>query len=336
MIELNLKGKNAIFCISGSPFQALCMIEAISAFEIKDYKVLLCLSESELPREKQLIMLLEKFGITYEIESVNFKITKQERIKALIPNFNKYKIAFIGDCNNELLIFKAFRYVSDGGTLIYLDDGIATIQFYNGLCHLKERLRKYYSLICLIRNINFDKYFFTIYHDLHDNKHVTIPNSFRYLMSQRKSIDNQEAIVFLGTCTDDFCRMEGINTQDFLLEQQKIFSEIKQKFPNDKIIFVPHGRDVYNEPKESCRELDIFYQRSDISVEMNILAESYIPKVVYGFTSSALYNLNRMLPNSEIVNITFRGNKPQNDRIEITSQYYSKHGIKRIYRTLQN
>lgn len=106
------------------------MIEAIQTFEITDYRVLLCLSENEIPRKGQIITLLEKHHIAYEIESVNFKITKAERFKALMPNKNKYKVAFIGDCGNELLKFKAIRYVSDGGTIIFLDDGIASIHFF--------------------------------------------------------------------------------------------------------------------------------------------------------------------------------------------------------------
>ena len=89
-----IKGQPAIFCLSGSSFQALCMIEAIHAFEITDYRVLLCLSENEIPRKGQIITLLEKYHIAYEIESVNFKITKAERFKALMPTIGDFSIKF--------------------------------------------------------------------------------------------------------------------------------------------------------------------------------------------------------------------------------------------------
>jgi len=311
------------------------MLEAIHTFNIKDYRVLLCLSHSELPRKNQLFEFFDKYKIQYELESIDYKITKIDRLRAVMPKYNKYKTVFIGDCNNELLIFKAFTYTSNGGTLLYLDDGIATIQFYNGLCQLNRKLKSYYNLLCKIRDINFDKYFFTIYHDLRDNKHITIANKFRYLTSLRQGKNNKGNIVFLGTCTDDFCRMERIKPHLFLSEQHRILARIRHNFPKEKIIFVPHGRDVYDEPKQSCHDLGISYQPSDISVEMNLLGATYTPVAVYGFTSSALYNLKLMLPDSEIVNITFSGNQPENDRIEITSQYYSKHGIKRIIWPLQ-
>lgn len=329
-----LKGKPAIFCLSGSPFQAMCMIEAINTFELKDYRVLLCLSHSELPRKRQLTELLDKHGITYEEESIDFKISKSERLKALIPQPKGPKLVFIGDCNNELLIFKAFRYVADGGTLIYLDDGIATIQFFNGLCQLQAKLRKYYTLICRLRNICFDKYFFTIYHDLKDGKHLSIANSFSYLSRKRKGIGEKKNIILLGTCTDDFCRMERISVDSFLREQRRLMEDIKTRYPEDDIIFVPHGRDVYKQTEADCAETGIIFQPTSISVEMFLLDSDFTPKAVYGYTSSALYNLRLLLPSSDMVNITFKGNSPENDRIEITSRYYSQHGIIREIREL--
>lgn len=330
-----LKKIPAVFCLSGSPFQAMCMIEAINTFKIRDYKVLLCLSESELPRKKQLIELLEKNDIKYEIESVDFKITKGERFKALLPHRSRYKLAFIGDCNNELLIFKAFRYVSDGGTLLYLDDGIATIQFYNGLCQLKGKLRKYYDIICKLRNIDFDRYFYTIYRGLDDGKHISVANDFEYLSEKNCGNKKYRKVIVLGTCTDDYCRMERIAPATFLTEQKKLIEDVKSRYPEEEILFVPHGRDLYKEPRKDCEELGVRFNPTSISVEMFLLEAPFVPKAVFGYTSSALYNLRLLMPESDIVNVTFSGNTPQNDRIEITSQYYAKNGIRREIRELQ-
>lgn len=330
----SFKALPTLFVLSGSPFQAMCMIEAIHTFEIRDYKVLLCLSHSELPRKKQVEELLKKSSITYNIESVDFKITKAERLKTLIPDIHKYKLAFVGDCNNELLIFKAFRYISDGGTIVYLDDGIATIQFFNGLCQLNYKLKKYYSFLSKLRNICFDKYFFTIYHDLSDNKHQNIPNNFKHLTTHKKSCGMLRNIIVLGTCTDDYCRMERISVKDFLSAQKKLMLEIKHTYPDENIIFVPHGRDIYMETKQDCEDLGIKYQPTSISIEMYILECPFAPVAIYGYTSSALFNLNLILPQSEIVNITFAGNTPLNNRIDITSEYYARHGIRREIRYL--
>lgn len=330
-----LKGLPTLFCLSGSPFQALCMIEAILSFDIRDYKVLLCLSETELPRKAQLIELLNSYRISYEIESINYHITKKARFQVLLPRCNQYKLAFIGDCNNELLIFKAFQYVSDGGHLIYLDDGIATIQFFNGLCQLDRRLKYYYDVVCKVRHINFDKYFYTIYHDLKDGKHLCIANNFDYLAKLQQSKENISHVLLLGTCTNDYCYAEQIGTDVFMSELKKIMIELKQKYPHEDIIYVPHGRDTYHEPERFCHELGIVYQPTSISVEMFLLNAVYRPLAVYGFTSSALYNLNIFFPDTSVYNITFSGNTPLNDRINISSIYFIKHGIRRNERNIK-
>lgn len=329
-IERRIKRQPAIFCLSGSPFQALCMIEAIQAFEITDYRVLLCQSENELPRQGQIKMLLDKFNIAYEIESVNFHITKAERFKALLPNKNKYKVAFIGDCNNELLIFKSFRYVSDGGLLVYLDDGIATIQFFNGMFQLSSKLKPYYKLMSRIRRIDFDRYFYTVYEDLTDDRHIPIICNFSYLSGLQKSKANVSGVYFIGTQTKDYCTFEGIHVNRFMIVLQGLLRELKTIYPSEPLIYIPHGREIMTEELMAlCNEEGVEYRPSEFTVEMMLLEENDYPRAVYGFTSSALYNIKKIFPKTETCNITFTGNSPKTNGKEITSQYYTKFGITR-------
>ncbi len=329
-VEGMLKGQPAVFCLSGSPFQALCMIEAIKAFEITEYRVLLCLSKNELPRREQLITLLEKYQIAYEIESVNFRITKSERIKALLPSKNKYKLAFIGDCNNELLIFKACRYVSDGGTLVYLDDGIATIQFFNGMFQLSSKLRPYYELMSRIRRIDFDRYFYTVYEELEDDRHIPIINYFRFLARQQKEKSNVSGIYIIGTCIKDYCDFECVPVKQFMDTLQCLMRELRTLHPDEPVVYVPHGRETMMEELiKMCDEEGIELRRSEITIEMMLLEEKNYPRCVYGFTSSALYNIKKIFPETETCNITFIGNNPKTNGKEITSRYYARFGITR-------
>ena len=329
-VERILKGQPSVFCLSGSPFQALCMIEAIQTFDITDYRVLVCLSEIELPRRKQLTTLLEKYHVSYEIESVNFSITKKERLKAMLPSRNKYKVAFIGDCNNELLIFKAFRYVSDGGTLIYLDDGIATIQFFNGLFQLSSKLRPYYELTSRIRRIDFDRYFYTVYEDLKDNRHIPIINYFRFLALEQKVKTTVKGNYIIGTCIKDYCDFECVPINKFLYTLHSLMHELRTQHPDEPVIYVPHGREtMMDELEKMCHDERVELRRSEITVEMMLLEEKDYPKSIYGFTSSALYNIKRIFPETKANNITFTGNNPKTNGKAITSQYYEKFGITR-------
>lgn len=329
-VKVLMRGQSAVFCLSGSPFQALCMIEAIQTFEISDYRILICLSENELPRQGQLVTLLDKYHIKYEIESVNFHITKSERLKAMLPNRSEYKVAFIGDCNNELLIFKAFRYVSDGGTLVYLDDGIATIQFFNGLCQLSNKLRTYYNLMSRIRQIDFDRYFYTVYEDIKDDRHIPIICNFQYLAQQQLTKTTINGIFFIGTCIKDYCNFECINIEQFMNVLRYLLHDLRMRYPDESVIYVPHGREtMMAELEQMCRDEGVELRRSDIMVEMMLLEENDYPKAVYGFTSSALYNIKKIFPKTDTCNITFAGNTPKTNRLEITSQYYAKFGITR-------
>lgn len=329
-IERKIKGQPAVFCLSGSSFQALCMIEAIHAFEITDYRVLLCLSENELPRKEQIVILLDRYHIAYEIESINFCITKSERLKAFLPNRNKYKVAFIGDCNNELLIFKACRYVSDGGTLVYLDDGIATIQFFNGMFQLSSKLRPYYELMSRIRRIDFDRYFYTVYEDLEDNRHIPILNGFHSLALQQKVKSTVRGIYIIGTCIKDYCDFECVPIGLFVSTLRSLMHELRIQYPEEPVVYVPHGRETMMEELEKmCHDEGVELRKSEITVEMMLLDEKDYPKSVYGFTSSALYNIKKIFPETETCNITFTGNSPKTNGKEITSQYFAKFGITR-------
>lgn len=330
-LEGIIKGQSVLFCLACSPFQALCMIEAIHTYKIANYRVLVCVNDNELPRLEQLSTLLNKFNVKYEIESLNFQITKLERIKAVFPKYNKYKVAFIGDCNNELLIFKAFRYISNGGTLVYLDDGIATIQFFNGLLQLSKKLRPYYNLICKFRRIDFDRYFYTVYEDLKDNRHIPIINRFEFLASEQRAKADIRGIYIIGTCVKDYCDYECIPVKDFLFTLSNLMHELRTNHPDQPIIYVPHGRETMVEDlKKMCRQEGVAYRPSEITVEMMLLEEKNYPYSVYGFTSSALYNIKRIFPKTETWNITFTGNIPKTNGKEITSQYYAKFGINRM------
>ncbi len=330
-IERQLNGLPTIFCLSGSSFQVLCMIEAIQSFSITDYKVLLCLSENELHRKGQVVRLLEKYDISYEIESVNFKITKGERIKALLPNRNKYKVAFIGDCTNELLIFKAFRYVSDGGSIVYLDDGIATIQFFRRTYKLGSKLRHYYNVMSSFRRIDFDRYFYTVYEELNDGKHIPIINDFASLALLQKAKSTVKGIYIIGTCIKDYCGFDGVPVEKFMIFLRNLMRELRIKHPDQPVVYVPHGREtMMKELQAMCDDEGVELRCSEISVEMMLLDEPTYPKVVYGFTSSALYNIKKLFPETETVNMTFTGNVPKTNGKEVTSQYFAKFGITRM------
>lgn len=331
-LDSKFKGKKAAFVISCSPFQIMCMIEAIKAFEPADYRVFMCYDNKEIPRKKQALTLLEQYNIKFEEESFNYRITKLDRLKMLKPVLKGFDQVFIGDCCNELLIYKATRFVSNGGTMIYLDDGTSTIQFFNGLYQIEGNLRRYYDFVAKIRHLDFDRYNFTIYKGLDDGRHVCLLNNFKFFSSQQLGKEETKNIVLLGIDSNYFCREEQIPVDVFMAELRKIILGLKEKYPSERIVYVPHGKDTSNVPKQLCEELDVDFRPTSISVEMFLLDVPYRPKAVYGFSSSALYNLKLLFPSADVVNYTFSGNTPLSDRAENAALYYEQHGIPRNVR----
>ena len=73
-----------------------------------------------------------------------------------------------------------------------------------------------------------------------------------------------------------------------------------------------------------------------MNVEMYILQQQVIPKIIYGFTSSALFNLKKIFPSCKVINITL--NYPNSvgalDYYNIT-QYQCVNGIEEMKLSLQ-
>ena len=118
----------SIFVVT-SPFQALCAFNAIKAFEITDYRFYLALIEDI--RNEQLFTLFQQQGIAYEVVNVE-KLTKTDRLQFLLPHFSRYKRLFIGDARNISQYFIGLSKVSNGGCMVYLDDGNDNIFLLKG------------------------------------------------------------------------------------------------------------------------------------------------------------------------------------------------------------
>ena len=311
--------------IIGTPFQALCAIEAMHEFNITDYKILLGLINT--PRNEQLFYLLEQYHLAYEIVSIDYIITKKDRLKAFIPRLNKYRNIFIGDVNNELYQFMAFRYGANRSHIIYLDDGAGTISFLIGERKMDKKFSYYYNLLSYWRQIKYNKTFFTLYWDIDSPGHQLVPNLFKYISSQSTKNDDRRNIYIAGTVTNGFY----VASNNYLFYVESILRELKSSHPKQSIIYIPHGRDVYDGWDTLCARYNVEVVRPKVSIELYLMSLQYQPKEIYGFTSSALFNLKKIFPKSEVYNILFP-NENIPDNYILISDYYLKHGINKLLR----
>lgn len=304
-----------------SPFQLLCAINAIRDFKITNYKLYLI----DVDRIDQIVSIANYFNLKYEI----LKKLKINKIQTLLLYYNiffkgrkKYDYLLIGDIREIQIILKAFDSSKIFKSIVYLDDGNVTIAFFNNTMPLKFGHRIHIKLIEFALSVRrISKYYYTIY-DVYSSKYIIKKNPF-------KIIDNKTFInnisLFVGTNSDSFCKEFGYSKELYLNTLEKILKSITT---NSKIIYIAHGRESFEEIKTICRNLNIIYVRPDKCIEMYLIENNLNVISAYGLSSSALYNIKKMYPNSNVINICFSSNNPDFMNGYITvSKLYNEVGI---------
>ena len=106
-------------------------------------------------------------------------------------------------------------------------------------------------------------------------------------------------------------------------------SAISEKYKNQPIYYIPHGKDKNAKIKELVEKLNIHYTQIDKTVELFIMEQPNKPFAIYSNTSTALFNLKKLYPDAEIYNIFYLGDeKSKYYKDYLTySEYFLKHGI---------
>lgn len=324
------KGIPSLFIV-GSPFQALCAIEAIHSFEINEYKFLLSLIND--PRNKQLFKLLKDQNIKYEIVGFDKKIHWNflYKLSLLRPRWNKYKRAFIGDYRFRSMFCPAFERLSNNSCIIFLDDGNCNVPLLKGLSQpLYDNASGHFmKALNITRHISCGKYIFTHYADINNCNFHIYSNDFSNLSKSIRD-KNKEGVCIIGTNPERFAWGYGMTIDEFWIEMENILCLIKKENPNKDIYYVPHGRDASSNTYDLCNKHGIRFVRADISVELLLIKMDVIPEIIYGMNSSALYSIRKMMPNIQIKNILFTWPcKFLNNHLAI-AEYYKAHGIELI------
>lgn len=293
--------KKALFCVA-SPLQAICALEALDYYHLYDYDFVVI---DEGTRTSQITNLLRDNNISYTI--LYYRCSSIESCLRIINAFHKseskYDYFFLGDYRSVAYKLKFLPFVKDGGKIVYLDDGNYIIGLAKG--HLKtkwiSRFREdIFSYAAGRRNISINN-FFTIYADFISNEKWNIEkNNFNSLNTTKT--DNP-AIIIVGTVTKVYCQYLGLSLDRFNKVQDRLIRDIKNKYPENRIVFVPHGRDDNALIQIKCDQFGIDYLKSEVSIEFLLLSEKIQPVEVYGFSSSALYTLHLMYPSAQIHNV---------------------------------
>lgn len=320
----------ALFCVD-SPLQALCAIEAIDKFKPKEYDFLLV--ENGV-RTIQIENLLKSENIRYEIVKSRYSIWEQFGFiyDSFLPRRSNYDSIFFGHYLAIGILFSLIPLLKNQGQIIYVDDGnyIIPLSRNTTTIPLLTKIRRFIlSIVCSIRKIHDDN-FFTIYAENIDNKNWNIiKNELNRIMSTC-TIHDDGIVYVIGTVPDVYCNYLGISLNVFIQKLGSFLSTIKNDNPGTKIIYIPHGRDNNENIKQLCRQLDISYQKNDCCIELYAYNRPR-PQFIYGFSSTALFTLQKMMPGTKVVNIQLDGkNRAAMKEYDEINSFFKKNGISTI------
>lgn len=314
-----------------TPFQSLCAIAAIRQLELEDYLLLVYLPKDGA-RNEQMRLVFKEYGIRCKFVNSFGRITLKVAIwLSKRKRRSKYSRLFIGDLRDLNLYFVGLRYVDDGAEVIYLDDGNITISLLNDIMTepLSEWSVSYLKKIELKRNIQFNRNFLTVYGDIENPKYHIMNLNLNLIVSKKCNASVQAGIYIIGTNIERYCGPLGIPYKTYINKLEELVIGLRTKYPDEKITFIPHGMDKSEYAKEICIRQHIDFEPSKMTVELKLLSCETQPKVVYGFTSSALYNIKKIYPQTRVVNVLYEcnSNNPFYQEYSIYSEYYLKNGI---------
>ena len=326
--DITFAKKEPSLFVLQSPFQILCAAAAIKYFEITEYEILLVLPIGEV-RNQQSINMMEKLDLHYKIVSGS-RVGNRNRLTLPFTIEGKYRRAFLGYYAFEDGYYHCIKQLRRGGSLVLLDDGIATITLVlKGFTpHGRERyVYGYYYWLMRIRGISAHN-LFTVYKGL-ENPIWHIEINDLSLVNKKKDAGSVQGIYFVGTNSSSYSSLSLKHGEEEYKEMiYASLKDIRAKYPDEVIIYIPHGRDKAEYTISYCEEYGIRYQKVSTSIEMFMLEQLHRPKAIYGYTSSALFNLKKLFPETEVINILPEGNDGRiNERFKEISDYYETQGI---------
>ncbi len=323
----------SVFSIQ-SPFQALCAMAAIKQLMISDYLIIVNYYP-ENPRNRQLLSLLEDYHLNYELINLSKgRLSSYSRLlKAFCHRNRRYKRLFLGDYRESHYFVTGSYYVSDMSPVVYLDDGNSTLALLHDMPEdviQNHYIESYLKKIERRRGFDMKKNLLTIYSDVKNSKFNIEPLDISIALNgSSRHLRQSEDIFIVGTNLDKYCGPLGLDKARFVRKLNEIVVQLKVKNPTAIITYIPHGADESDYAKEICKANNIEFCRPKMMIELELINRRIIPSAIYGFTSTALFNLKKMYPQTHVVNILFRNSEENKIYLEykMLSQYYSANGI---------
>lgn len=286
-----------------SPLQLLNAHEAISEFNLKNYEVVIRLSNKK-ENDSQIKYLVDYLNIQ-NIKYVLIKVDDKgltDYIKLLMYKYKylikKVKKVFIGNYDSGFfkLIMKQFTREQ----IILLDDGSKTLAIQKQFSE-----NNFYNL-------------FTIYNVETINNQLIYNNRYNKITTILKNLKfNNDEILFLGMKLSEI----GIITEK---EYIRLLVEIADIYKHYTIIYVTHRGESKSKIEKIKEIRNISIQNYSYPIELLGIFEKSIPNKVISFYSTAVLTIKYIYNiEAECFSFDFSTSKHK-DAIESVYDYYKK------------
>jgi len=217
-----------------------------------------------------------------------------ERVFNFLFNIQKFLKRDYKKCvcgNNDFYIFKGFRIKAK--KVYLLDEG-----FQPNLINDNFKQNKFIA--------------FTVF-NIQNTKPQIIKNSYVFLKGMSKKYDVQKDLIFL------------LGTGIFLHKKREkayinILNVFLKKYKSKKIFYVPHRSETDKNLEKIPKEISI--KKINQPIETFMINNTYLPEIIAGFYSTALYNFKIILSEKkvQVLNVNFDLNKlfwEENEKIRI-------------------
>jgi len=301
------KFEDTLFLVA-SPFQCLCMLEAINYFKIDNYDVIVTYSDSF--NLEKVEALLCKYQIPYTTSNTAHIIYGV--MPFVFSMHKRYRNFFIGDFNSYNDISIAYFLAKFNAKIYFLDDGVQALSLFSPI---KKKSRKkfkvklvlaLYRIIAIVKKIK-NPIFFSIY-NVFSSKFEIVKNPFTLLQS--KVAGKPKGVFVLGT-NSGVLKFKDSSYEEHLAV---LHQQLKKRYPIDKFFYCPHRRDPNLKRIYSlCHKLNIEIFDTKISVEFDFIESNINPKYIVGFCSNALYTLHMIYPKAVVETVEFSLQSEEDD-----------------------
>ena len=265
--------QNKSIAFISSPFQLLCLKEFIEEKRIEKIEIIFIQTNSSEIHNKQFFLTARYLNL--KITKINHLRLRLNYIKYTAKFFlKKVKFLIVGDHFNSHFVFLSI--IIKYKFFFIIDDGMSSIVIGE-----KDILSR--SLVSKLYPKN--KIYYTIFKNNRLENYII--NHFNYI---KKSINKKifkDLVIILGS---PLVEQKYVSHTDYLI----YISNIKAKFLNKKIIYLPHRF----ENKNNYSKFDLEIDQTSFGFEIYLASNKFLPKAIIGFYSTALVTSRILLSNA--------------------------------------